>query len=152
MAYESESILSGSGTPNDTAPVANLITAGDWVNGALSSAGDVDYFKFIAKAGLLTLQTQSNLKTSTARWAFDLLDVNGDFLRTLNASASGTLLAKKGASSTQVVISGLSGDLTPGTKFTLNSSAADTTIYTIISTHTTHLVSVIILFIIFAHK
>lgn len=133
MAYESESILSGSGTPNDTAPVANLITAGDWVNGALSSAGDVDYFKFTAKAGLLTLQTQSNLKTSTARWAFDLLDANGDFLRTLNASASGTLLAKKGTSSTQVVISGLSGDLTAGTKFTLSSSAADTTIYTIIS-------------------
>ena len=138
MAYESESILSGSGTPNDTVSVANLITAGDWVNGALSSAGDVDYFKFTAKAGLLTLQTQSNLKTSTARWAFDLLDANGDFLRTLNASASGTLLAKKGATSTQLIISGLSSDLGAGTKFTLNnSSAADTTIYTIISVDST---------------
>ena len=133
MAYESESILSGSDAPNGTPSVANLITAGDWVNGALASALDVDYFKFTAKAGLLTLQTQSNLKTSTARWAFDLLDVNGDFLRTLNASASGTLLAKKGTSSTQVIVSGLNSALTAGTKFTVNSGAADTKIYTIIS-------------------
>jgi hypothetical protein len=133
MAYESESLIGGNGSPNDVASAANLISAGDWVTGALSSSGDVDYFKFTAAAGLLTLQFKSSLLSNTARWRADLLDANGDFLRTLTSSASGTLLAKQGTSDTQVIVSGLSGALTSGSQFTLNSSAADTTIYTVLS-------------------
>lgn len=133
MAYESESLIGGNGSPNDVASAANLISTGDWVTGALSSSGDVDYFKFTAAAGLLTLQFKSNLLSNTARWRADLLDANGDFLRTLSSSASGTLLAKQGTSDTQVIVSGLSGALTSGSQFTLNSSASDTTIYTVLS-------------------
>ena len=133
MAYESESLIGGNGSPNDVASAANLISVGDWVTGALSSSGDVDYFKFTAAAGLLTLQFKSSLLSNTARWRADLLDANGDFLRTLSSSASGTLLAKQGTSGTQVIVSGLSGALTSGSQFTLNSSASDTTIYTVLS-------------------
>jgi len=133
MAYESESLVGGNGNPNDVASAANFINAGDWVTGALSTAGDVDYFKFSATAGLLTLQFKSSLLSSTARWKADLLDANGDFLRTLTSSASGTLLAKQGTSPTQVIVSGLTASLTAGSQFTLNSSAADTTIYTVVS-------------------
>lgn len=133
MAYESESLVGGNGNPNNVASAANLINAGDWVTGALSSANDVDYFKFTASAGLLTLQFKSSLLSGTARWKADLLDANGDFLRTLTSSASGTLLAKQGTSTTQVIVSGLTANLTSGSQFTLNSSAADTTIYTVLS-------------------
>jgi len=133
MAYESESLSGGNGSPNDVASSANLISAGEWVTGTLSTSGDVDYFKFTAAAGLLTLQFKSSLLSATARWRADLLDANGDFLRTLSSSASGTLLAKQGSSNTQVIISGLSAALTTGSQFTLNSSAADTTIYTVLS-------------------
>ena len=133
MAYESESLIGGNGSPNDVASAANLISVGDWVTGALSSSGDVDYFKFTAAAGLLTLQFKSSMLSNTARWRADLLDANGDFLRTLSSSASGTLLAKQGTSGTQVIVSGLSGALTSGSQFTLNSSASDTTIYTVLS-------------------
>ncbi len=134
MAYESESLIGsvGNGT-NNAASSADLISAGDWVTGALSSSSDVDYFKFTAAAGLLTLQFKSSLLSNTARWRADLLDANGDFLRTLSSSASGTLLAKQGTSDTQVIVSGLSGALTSGSQFTLNSSASDTTIYTVLS-------------------
>ncbi|NBS09566.1 MAG: hypothetical protein EBT49_09090, partial [Betaproteobacteria bacterium] len=97
------------------------------------SSGDVDYFKFTASAGLLTLQFKSTLLSNTARWRADLLDANGDFLRTLTSTASGTLLAKQGTNSTQVVLSGLSAALTSGSQFTLNSSGSDTTIYTVLS-------------------
>lgn len=133
MAYESESLVGGNSSPNDVASVANLITAGDWVTGALSTSGDVDYFKFTAAAGLLTLQFKSNLLSSTARWQADLLDANGDFLRTLTSSANGTLLAKQGTSNTQVIVSGLSNALTAGSQFTLNTNAIDSTIYSIVS-------------------
>ena len=71
MAYESESLVGGNGNPNDVASAANFINAGDWVTGALSTAGDVDYFKFSATAGLLTLQFKSSLLSSTARWKAD---------------------------------------------------------------------------------
>ena len=87
MAYESESLIGsvGNGT-NNAASSADLISAGDWVTGALSSSSDVDYFKFTALAGLLTFQFKSALLSNTARWRVDLLDANGDFLRTLTST------------------------------------------------------------------
>ena len=137
MAYESESLKLNLGTSNNTTDSANLLNPGEWMEGALSSAGDVDFYKVSAKAGLLTLDFKSPLVSSTARWKIELLNAGGDLVRTLSTSATGSSLSMKAESSTatnkQVTITGLTSTLSIGSQFTLVTAGADTTVYTIVS-------------------
>ena len=137
MAYESESLKLNLGASNNTTDSANLLSPGEWMDGALSSAADVDYYKISAKAGLLTLDFKSPLVSSTARWKIELLNASGDLVRTLSTSATGSSLSMKAESATatnkQVTITGLTSTLSIGSQFTLVTASADTTVYTIVS-------------------
>ena len=88
------------------------------MDGALSSAADVDYYKISAKAGLLTLDFKSPLVSATARWKIELLNASGDLVRTLSTSATGSSLSMKAESATatnkQVTITGLTSTLSIG--------------------------------------
>ena len=136
MTYESES-LRGDGSSNDSTsnPALNVITLGEWMQGNLATASDVDYFKFTANAGLLTLQLQTP-DDSVLRWKVELFDLNGDYIRAFTRSVTGSLSAiRSGTTGTDVEVSGLTSTVPLGSQFTTVTSSADTKIYTVLSTN-----------------
>lgn len=133
MAYESESPL-GSGLSNNSTDSANVVVSGVWTKAALSSASDQDYFKInVSSAGLIKLDFGNALLTPTETWKVALLDSSGDYLTQLGATSVGTPVVSGNANSgTSLVVSGLTADVTVGSRFTLSTTAADTTIFTVI--------------------
>ena len=132
MAYESESPL-GSGLSNNSTDSANVVVSGVWTKAALSSASDQDYFKInVSSAGLIKLDFSNALLTPTETWKVALLDASGDYLTQLGATSVGTPVVSGNANSgTSLVVSGLTADVSVGSRFTLSTSAADTLIYTV---------------------
>ncbi len=127
MAYESESPL-GSGLSNNSTDSANLVVSGVWTKAALSSASDQDYLKInVSSAGLIKLDFSNALLTPTETWKVSLLDASGDYLTQLGATSVGTPLVSGNANSgTSLVVSGLTADVSVGSRFTLSTTAVDT--------------------------
>lgn len=133
MAYETESALS-SGRSNDTVLTANSLSSGVAIKGALSSSSDVDYYQFnVSSAGLIRLDFSNTLVSSSETWSLALLDSNGDFLTQLTTTALGAP-AVYGTTNTgkTLQVSGLTTSVPLGSRFTLATSSADTTIYTVV--------------------
>lgn len=138
MAYETEHALIN-GASNDTASAANLLTSGVTVIGSLASSSDTDYYKInAASAGLIQLTFSNSLLTSTNYWNVALLDSNGDYLSTLASSVTGApVVSGSSNTGTSLAVTGLTSSSVPsGTRFTLSTSDADTTIYTVLNTVT----------------
>ena len=132
MAYESESPL-GSGLSNNSTDSANVVVSGVWTKAALSSASDQDYFKInVSSAGLIKIDFSNALLTPIETWKVSLLDASGDYLTQLGATSVGTPVVSGNANSgTSLVVSGLTADVSVGSRFTLSTTAADTIIYTV---------------------
>lgn len=138
MAYETESPLS-TGEANNTTATANQLASGVRMTGALGSAGDLDYFAIITtdRASLISLDFSSNLLSSTNHWQIRLLDSNGDYLRTLATSVAGSPLVNGGSqSASSLAVDNLASLPANGSRFTLVTTSADTTIYTVTSATT----------------
>ena len=134
MAYESESPLIN-GTLNNSIATANPLLSGVRMNAALGSAGDKDYFSFTTTgAAAIMLDFVTDLVSATDHWQIRLLDGNGDYLQTLATSSLGAPVVQTAATaSTSLAVSGLSALPAAGSRFTLSTSGADTTIYTVVS-------------------
>lgn len=132
MAYESESPL-GSGFSNNSTDSANVVVSGVWTKAALSSASDQDYFKInVSSAGLIKLDFSNALLTPTETWKVALLDASGDYLTQLGTTSLGSPVVSGNANSgTSLVVSGLTADVSVGSRFTLSTTSADTLIYTV---------------------
>ena len=138
MTYETESPLS-TGEANNTTATANQLASGVRMTGALGSAGDLDYFAILAtdRASLISLDFSSNLLSSTNHWQIRLLDSNGDYLRTLATSVAGSPLVNGGSqSASSLAVDNLASLPASGSRFTLVTTSADTTIYTVTSATT----------------
>lgn len=133
MAYESESPL-GTGLDNGETGTANLISSGIWTKAELASSADVDYFKVIVPgAGLLRLDFSSARVSVTPAWQVALLDASGDYLTQLSTTSLGTpVVSGNSNSGTTLLVSGLTSAVAPLSRFTLSTSGADTTIYTVL--------------------
>ena len=148
MAYESEYSLLGSGQPNDSIGTANTLldpttavkTTGDTLIGYLGSSSDVDYYKIVTKgAAVINLSFMTTLSTSSKVWSIALLDSLGqDYLTspTRSAGAGAQVSGADQADSTApytLNVDGLSALPAQGDRFTIATSGADTTIYTVVS-------------------
>ena len=133
MAYEEEDVRIN-GASNNTTTTPDTLGAG-WTIASLSSTGDVDYFKInAASAGLIKLDFSNELVTTTSHWNIALLNSAGDYITTLATSVSGTPLVDGTNTGTTLAITGLtSSSIAAGSRFTFATSAADTTIYTVVS-------------------
>ena len=133
MLYESESPSEILVKLNNTADTANVLLAGGWLEAALDSSGDVDYFSLYAEsAGLIRLDFGNALTTATAIWQIDLLNYAGDYLSLLGANSYGAPVVSGTANTgTSLLVSGLSSAVPIGSRFTFSNSSADTVIYTV---------------------
>ena len=133
MLYESESPSEILVKLNNTADTANVLLAGGWLEAALDSSGDVDYFSLYAEsAGLIRLDFGNALTTATAIWQIDLLNYAGDYLSLLGANSYGAPVVSGTANTgTSLLVSGLSSAVPIGSRFTFSTSSADTVIYTV---------------------
>ncbi len=134
MAYETESPLS-TGVANNSTSSANTLSSGVQMVGALGSSSDVDYFKINTDGpALIKLDFLSDLLSATDHWQVRLLDGNGDYLRTLASSVSGTPAVNgSNQSSTSLAVDGLGSLPAIGSRFTFVTASADTSIYTVTS-------------------
>lgn len=134
MAYETEHAIIN-GDANNTQTTANLLSSGVTLVGALATSSDVDYFKITpASAGLLQLSFSNSLLTSTNHWEIALLDGNGDYLTTLASSVSSALTVSGSENTgTSLAVAG-NASVPANARFTLATSSADTTIYTVTNT------------------
>ena len=137
MAYETESPLV-KGASNDTVATANALSPGVLIKGALSSSSDVDYYLISADtAGLISLEFSNALVTDAETWNVSLVDANGDFVTKLTTSSLGTPVVSGGSNTgTSLVVTGLTSAVPIGSRFTLSTSLADTTIYTVLGATT----------------
>ena len=148
MAYESEYSLLGSGQPNDSIGTANTLldpttavkTTGDTLIGYLGSSSDVDYYKIVTKgAAVISLSFTTTLSTSAKVWNIALLDSLGqDYLTspTRSAAAGAQVSGADQTDSTApytLNVDGLSALPAQGDRFTIATSGADSTIYTVVS-------------------
>jgi VCBS repeat-containing protein len=134
MAYEQESPLIN-GNSNNTRINADALTSGVKMVAALGSSGDVDFFQInTSGSSLITLDFLTPLLTTASHWQVRLLDINGDYLRTLASSVLGTPLVNGASQSgTALNVDGLTSVPAADSKFTWVTSGADTTIYKVIS-------------------
>ncbi len=133
MAYETESPLS-SGRSNNTPDTANSINSGVSIKGALSSSSDVDYFLIsVDSAGLIRLDLTNALVTTSETWSLALLDSSGDFVTQLTTASLGAPVVS-GSTNTgkSLLVTGLTSNVPTGSRFTLSTTGADTTIYTVV--------------------
>jgi len=140
MAYESEHGLS-TGESNNSISTANLLAENEKTIGALSSASDADYYKVVVEGpGLIDITFDTGSYSSTsAHWDIALLDTSGqDYLLSPARSAAGTSVKVNGEdqTGTSLIVDGLSAAPAAGDRFTIATSGADTTIYTVVSTTT----------------
>ncbi len=135
MAYETEHSLS-TGQPNNTTSQANLLSDGVLTIGALGSASDVDYYKIVTTGpALINLNFATSVTSSSTYWNIGLLDSAGlDYLLSPTRSLTGTPQID-GASQADntLYVKGLSALPAAGSRFTIATSGADTTIYTVVT-------------------
>jgi hypothetical protein len=135
MAYESEHRLS-TGVSNNLLTNANLLGDGAITYASLSDQSDVDYFKVTADGpGLITLTFATTIPSSTKYWNMSLLDSAGaDYLisptRTLSVIP---LINGANQSDNTLDVDGLTVLPAAGSRFTIATAGADTSIYTVIS-------------------
>jgi len=135
MAYESEHRLS-TGVSNNLLTNANLLGDGAITYASLSDQNDVDYFKVTADGpGLITLTFATTIPSSTKYWNISLLDSAGaDYLisptRTLSVIP---LINGANQSDNTLDVDGLTVLPAAGSRFTIATAEADTSIYTVIS-------------------
>ncbi len=131
MAYENENPLI-QGASNDTSSGTPDVLSASPLTASLSSSTDVDYFKVTAtSAGLIKLTLKSDIASSN-QWSLALLNNSGDYVTQLNRSVSGTpVVSGSDNTGTSLKVSGLTASVATGSRFTLATDAADTTIYTV---------------------
>jgi len=135
MAYESEHSLS-TGQPNNTIGTANILNGGVSTTGALSSASDVDYYKIDTTGpSLISLNFLTGSSSSSNLWNLSLLDSAGsDYLVSPTRSVTGSPLVDGASQADNTLdVKGLSSLPAAGSRFTIATSGADTTIYTVVS-------------------
>ena len=135
MAYETEHSLS-TGQPNNTVAQANLLGDGVLTIGALGSASDVDYYKIVTTGpALINLSFSTSVTSSSTYWNIGLLDSAGaDYLVSPTRSLTGTPQIDGASQADKTLdVKGLSAQPAAGSRFTIATSGADTTIYTVVS-------------------
>ena len=135
MAYETEHSLS-TGQPNNSTAQANLLGDGVVTIGALGSASDVDYYKIVTTGpSLINLSFVTSITSSSTYWNIGLLDSSGlDYLvSSMRSLAASPQINGASQSDTTLDVKGLSSLPASGSRFTIATSGADTTIYTVIS-------------------
>lgn len=139
MAYESEHGLS-TGESNNSISTANLLTVNEKTIGSLSSSSDADYYKVVATGpGLINVTFDTGTYSSSLNhWQIALLDTAGqDYLLSPTRSTAGTSVQINGErTGTSLIVDGLDAAPTAGDRFTISTTGADTTIYTVVSTGT----------------
>lgn len=131
MAYENENPLI-QGASNDTAAGTPDALSASALTASLSSSTDVDYFKVTStSAGLIKLTLKADI-ASNNQWSVALLNSSGDHVTQLSRSVSGTpVVSGSDNTGTSLKVSGLTSSVATGSRFTLATDAADTTIYTV---------------------
>ena len=135
MAYESEHSLS-TGLSNNTVAQANLLNNGVTTIGSLSSSNDVDYYKIDTDgAALVTLSFLTSITLTSSVWTISLLDFSGaDYLLSpIRTFTTSPLVDGANQASSTLDVKGLSTLPPVGSRFTLATDGADTTIYTVVS-------------------
>ena len=135
MAYETEHSLS-TGQPNNTTAQANLLSDGVLTIGALGSASDVDYYKIVTTGpALINLNFATSVTSSSTYWNIGLLDSAGlDYLLSPTRSLTGTPQIDGASQADNTLdVKGLSALPAAGSRFTIATSGADTTIYTVVT-------------------
>ncbi len=135
MAYETEHSLS-TGQPNNTTAQANILSDGVLTIGALSSASDVDYYKIVTTGpALINLSFATSVTSSSTYWNIGLLDSAGaDYLVSPTRSLAGSPQIDGASQADNTLdVKGLSTLPAAGSRFTIATSGADTTIYTVVS-------------------
>lgn len=131
MAYENENPLI-QGASNDTTSGTPDVLSASPLTASLATSTDVDYFKVTStSAGLVKLTLKADIATSN-QWSVALLNSSGDYVTMLNRSVSGSpVVSGSDNSGTSLKVSGLTSAVATGSRFTLATNAADTTIYTV---------------------
>jgi len=135
MAYESEHSLIA-GLSNDTVAQANLLNNGVITIGSLSSLNDVDYYKIDTDgAALITLSFLTSITLTSSVWTISLLDFSGaDYLLSpIRTFTTSPLVDGANQASSTLDVKGLSTLPPVGSRFTLATDGADTTIYMVVS-------------------
>ena len=135
MAYETESPLIN-GASNNSTQTANPLTSGVTMVAALGAPTDRDYFAInTGGAAAINLIFATDVISSTNNWQVRLLDGNGDYLQTVVTSNLGAPVVATAVTTAanSLDVSGLTALPAAGSRFTISTSAADTTIYTVVS-------------------
>ena len=105
----------------------------------MDSSTDVDYFKLVTTSAALIELDLSNLLVSDSKlWSVALVDANGEYLRSLTSTVSGSPVVDGSSNSgTTLKITGLAADMTAdmlvGSRFSFVTSGTDSTLYTVSS-------------------
>lgn len=131
MAYETESALS-SGVSNGSTELANPLQNGVYLQANLGSSTDKDYFTFTAvAASLLTLNFDTSVLDVTKHWQVAIVNANGDLVQALsNQNLGAPLVNGANQSGTSLTVDGFTTLPLAGSRFTLVTADADTTVYT----------------------